>query len=320
MAGRVVIAGGSGFLGRTLAGWYAGQGREVVVLSRGAGSVRGARVVGWDGKTLGPWVRELEGSGVLVNLAGRSVNCRYHARNRKSIMNSRLHSVRVLGAALRACDSPPALWLQSSTATIYKHTYGPAWGESGETGATAEAKDAFSIEVARAWEAALDAEEVPGVRRVKLRTAIVFGREPGGVYSVVRRLVRFGLGGAMAGGKQWVSWIHAEDFCRALDWIEMISDAEGVYNLASPNPVTNSEQMTATRAALGMPIGLTAARWMLELGAVFPMRTETELIIKSRRVVAERLLDEGFIFRYPEFRGAMMQLEGKVSCDEAQSA
>lgn len=307
---KIVLAGGSGFLGRTLARHFEKMlDTEVVILARKPDTVTQGRAVAWDGKTLGSWADELDGATALLNLAGRSVNCRYHARNRKQILASRIDSTRVLGEAIRACHHPPAAWLNSSTATIYRHTLGPAHGESGEIGSTPEAKDAFSVQVAREWEQAFDEARVPpGTRKIALRTALVIGTVPGGVYEVLRRLARFGLGGRMASGRQFVSWIHAEDFCRAIDHLLANEDARGIYNLSAPEPVPNAEMMRLLREGAGTPFGLPAPAPLLEIGA-FVLRTETELILKSRRVVPARLLEEGFPFHFPTLAAAIADLE-----------
>ena len=306
--GKVVLAGGTGFLGIVLGKWLSERGNDVVVLSRRSTPLTHGRCVAWDGETLGDWASELEGSRALINLAGRSVNCRYHARNRREIMDSRVLSTRVLGQAVTDCQTPPPVWLNSSTATIYKHTYGDAHGEDGEIAATREVKDEFSIQVAQAWEEEFDKAECPRTRKIALRTAIVLGTVPGTAYAVLRRLSRFGLGGKMGDGKQYLSWIHADDFCRSVSWLIEQPSAAGIYNIAAPNPVTNADAMQLFRRAVGMPIGLPAARWMLEVGA-FLLRTETELIIKSRRVVPSRLLSEGFTFEFPTLEAAIASLE-----------
>lgn len=307
---KIVIAGGSGFLGRTLIKWFSRSGGEFVVLNRRPAEMEGARIAIWDGRTVGEWAKELDGAEALINLAGRSVDCRYHARNRRAVMDSRVDSTRALGEAIYRCSSPPKVWLNSSTATIYKHTYGPAHDEQGEIGADAEAKDAFSIEVARAWEKEFSNSKTPSTRKVILRAAMVLGAEDGGVFQVLRRLTRLGLGGRMGHGRQFVSWIHAADFCRAVEWLLHNNNAEGIYNLSSPHPVTNSEMMATFRKASGVPFGLPATRWMLEIGAFF-LRTETELIIKSRRVVPGRLLDEGFTFQFPHIEEAIEEIQRK---------
>jgi uncharacterized protein (TIGR01777 family) len=301
---KFVLAGGSGFLGRLLAAHFHQQGHEVFVLTREpklAGDVK------WDIARPDEWAGCLDGADVLINLAGRSVNCRYNAANRKEIMDSRVLTTRALGEAIRNCARPPRVWLNASTATIYKHTFGPAHSEEGEIGATPEAKDAFSIEVARAWEEALFATPLPGVRQVAMRSAMVLGHGANSVFPMLCRLARFGLGGKMGNGKQYVSWIHAEDFCGAMDWILDRNELAGVINVAAPNPLTNAEMMRIFRKAVGNPIGLPATEWMLEIGALV-MGTETELILKSRRVAPARLLESGFSFQYPTFDRAVENL------------
>lgn len=308
--GRIVLAGGSGFLGNIMSEHFKMQGCDIVVLTRSAPAQTGAehhRECPWDGRTLGEWARELDGAEVLINLAGRSVDCRYHARNRRLMMDSRIDSTRILGEAVARCANPPKLWLNASTATIYKHTFGPAWDENGEIGATPEAQDAFSIEIATAWEREFNAAQTRRTRKVALRMAMVFGHGKNSVFPVLCRLARFGLGGHMASGNQFVSWIHAVDLCRALDWIVEHEEISGPMNLAAPNPVSNREMMATVRELCGVPFGLPAAAWMLEVGAFF-LRTETELIIKSRRVVPGRLLAGGFQFQFSRMRDAMASL------------
>lgn len=307
----MVIAGGSGFLGRTLAGHFADQGYEIVVLGRKKCDLANARSVVWDGISLGPWVKELEGASVLINMAGRSVNCRYNQRNRREIIDSRVLSTQILGQAVQQCLAPPEVWMNSSTATIYKHRFdGLNDEEDGVIGAHLDAGDAFSVEVALAWEQAFTEAVVPETRKLILRTAMIFGDEVGGVYEVLRRLVRFGLGGKMGSGRQYVSWLHEGDFCGAIEWLIANKGAAGIYNLCSPNPLTNKEMMKVLRNVIGVPIGLPANRAMLEVGA-FVLRTETELMIKSRRVIPARLASEGYAFRYPYLEDAIRELEQK---------
>lgn len=305
---RLILAGGSGFLGRVLAGYFSERGWQMVVLTRRPHPRTDAvREVHWDGETLGAWTRELDGAAALINLAGVSVNCRYHARNRRLIMDSRVNSTRVLGEAVARCAQPPAVWLNSSTATIYKHTYGPAWTEAGEIGGTPAAKDEFSVDVAQAWEREFTAVATPKTRQVVLRSAMVLGNEPNSVFPVMRRLTRLGLGGSLGDGRQFVSWIHHADFCRAVEWLLAYDEVSGVVNLAAPHPVTNAEFMRTFREECRMPFGLPATRWMLEVGA-FVLRTETELLIKSRRVVPGRLLAAGFQFDFPYLGKALRNL------------
>ena len=311
---KIILAGGSGFLGRVLAGHFTRRGCDVVILTRNPRPTSGEgriRQVGWNGCTAGPWTVELEAAAAVINLAGRSVNCRYHARNRRQMMDSRVNSTRVLGDAIERCHQPPRVWLNSSTATIYKHSLDRPMDEAGEIGATPEAKDAFSIEVARAWERSFNEASTPRTRKVTLRSAMVLGEGRNSVFPTLRRLARLGLGGAMAGGRQYVSWIHENDFCRAIDWLLARDDFSGVVNLAAPNPVPNREMMRLIRRVCGLPFGLPAAPWMLELGA-FVLRTETELIIKSRRVVPGRLLATGFQFQYPKLEDAVREIECRL--------
>ena len=305
---RVVIAGGSGFLGRILAPWFVKRGRTAVVLSRGDSiPVNGVRAVRWDGQSLGDWAGELEQAAAVVNLAGRSVNCRYNRRNREEILRSRVASTRILGEAIARCASPPPVWLNSSTATIYKHSLDRPMDERGEIAASPEAKDVFSIEVATAWERSLDDALTPRTRRIAMRTAMVLAPGKGGVFDVLHRLVRLRLGGAMGSGCQFVSWIHGEDFCRAVEWLIAHDETTGVVNLAAPNPIPNRDMMRALRHLCGVRLGVPATRWMLEVGAVL-LRTETELVIKSRRVVPSRLLAAGFQFQFPDIERAFANI------------
>ncbi|MCB1229948.1 MAG: TIGR01777 family oxidoreductase [Verrucomicrobiae bacterium] len=305
---KIVLAGGSGFLGRTLAAWFAEKGFECVVLSRFKNSCPHARIITWDGKTCAPWKHEIEGAKAVINLAGRSVNCRYHARNRQLIMDSRIDSTRVIGEAIRACTEPPEIWLNSSTATIYRHTFGAPHDENGEIGATPEAKDAFSIEVAKAWEETFQNQDVStNTRKMLLRTAMVMGKQSGGVFPVLKRLTRLGLGGRMSHGRQFVSWIHAADFCSAIAWLIENPEPAGIFNLAAPNPLPNAEMMRILREETGTSFGFPAPAWLLEIGAFF-LRTETELVIKSRRVIPARLHANGFDFQFPDFRSAVRDL------------
>jgi len=309
MNGRIVLAGGSGFLGQACAGYFSDRGCEVVVLARSPRAAPGrVRVQCWDGESLGDWTASLEGAAAVINLAGRTVNCRYHARHRREILDSRVNSTRVLGEAIARCSGPPRVWLNSSTATIYKHSLDRPMDEAaGGIGATPEAKDAFSVEVACAWERALETAITPGTRKMALRTAMVLGTDRNSVLPNLLRLARLGLGGAMAGGGQYVSWIHQADYCRAIEWLIEHDSLSGPVNVAAPNPLTNGELMRLVRERCGARFGLPASRWMLEIGA-FALRTETELIIKSRRVVPARLLESGFAFRFPNLAGALADL------------
>ena len=310
---KIVIPGGSGQVGSVLASAFHRDGHDVIVLSRDPGSAPWP-TVHWDGVTLGPWVDAIDGADVVVNLAGHTVNCRYNDANRERILKSRMDSTRVVGEAIAQSSRPPRTWLQASTATIYAHRYDDAHDE--ETGIigggekNAPTTWQFSIDVATSWENAIDEAEVPGTRKVKLRSAMIMSPERGGILDVLLGLVRRGLGGRSGDGRQYVSWIHHEDFVRALYWLIEHDDVDGAVNLASPNPLPNADFMSALREAWGTRIGLPATAWMLELGAIV-LRTETELILKSRRVIPGRLLQQGFSFRHPTWPEAARDL-----CDQ----
>src|SRR2546422_4495837 len=313
MRNRIIVAGGSGFIGHLLTDRLVSGNNDVVVLTRSPQTTgQSIRQVRWDGRTLSDWARELEGARALINLTGRSVNCRYNERNRREIMESRVDSTRVLGESIARCSKPPPVWLNASTATIYKHTFDRQMDEAtGEIGATPEAKDAFSIEVARAWEEAFFDVPTRVTRKVALRTAMVFAASKGGVYRVLRGLTRWGLGGAIAGGRQYISWIHEADFCRAVGWLIVRDDFRVPGNLVSAHQVYQLDMMRILRPELGVPFGLPATRRMLEIAAFFH-RTEAELILKSRRVAPRRLLEAGFEFRFPRMEDAVREIEGRL--------
>jgi len=310
---KIVLAGGSGQVGRMLARAFRTSGDEVVVLGRPPGTPQDSvRFVPWDGRTLGSWAAELEDCDWVFGLAGRSVNCRYTAVHRREITESRVHAVRVLGQAIAACARPPRLWLQASTATIYRHTLGPANDEKNGVlgGNEPDVPDTwrFSIEVATAWEQAVrEVGTLPQTRVVLLRSAMTMSPDRGGVFDALLRLVRLGLGGAAGNGRQYVSWIHETDFIRAMRWIGDNETLRGPINIAAPHPLPNAEFMKSLRDAWGMRIGLPAAGLMLEAGAAL-FRTETELILKSRRVVPGLLLEGGFVFRHPTWPEAARDL------------
>ena len=297
-----MLPGGTGHLGTILARQFASLGHSVTVLSR-TPTATPWRVVKWDGENIGNWTAELDGADVVINLAGRSVDCRYGAVHRREIMDSRTRSTRILGEAIRQLGNPPRLWMNSSTATIYRHSLDRSMDEStGELGGNERGVPSiwrFSIEVAKAWEASFFGAETPGTRKIALRSAMVMSAERGGPFEALLRLVQLGMGGAAGAGTQFVSWVHESDFVRALEYLVRREDIEGVVNVAAPNPLPNREFMHELRAAWGANFGLATPKWALEVGAVF-LRTETELILKSRRVVPGRLLDRGFQFEFIE--------------------
>lgn len=308
---KIVLPGGSGQVGTILARSFAAEGHEVVRLGRGSSGPGPGRFVRWDAKTLGDWSSALDGADAVINLAGRSVDCRYSERNRRELVDSRVDSTRVVGEAIAAAVQPPPVWLQANTATIYAHRYdAPNDEEHGLLGGDepgAPGTWRFSIEVAKRWEAALREAETPQTRKVALRSAMIMSPDRGGVFDVLLGLVRRGLGGTAGDGRQYVSWIHHADFVRAVSWLLEREEIDGAVNLAAPEPLPNADFMQALRKAWGSRVGLPATRWMLEVGALF-LRTETELILKSRRVVPGRLLDEGFAFAHPAWPQAATEL------------
>ena len=298
---KIVLPGGTGQVGTLLARTFAKDGHDVVVLSRRPTPETNWRVAVWDAETLGDWARELEGADAVINLAGRSVNCRYTPENRRVIVESRTHSTKIIGQAIAAAKNPPAVWLQAATATIYAHRYDApndeATGIIGGDEPNAPDTWKFSIEVAKAWERALDESQTPDTRKVALRSAMIMSPDKDGVFDVLLGLVRRGLGGKSGNGRQHVSWLHEKDFIRAIYFLIERGDLAGPVNLAAPAPLPNAEFMRDLRRAWGIGFGLPATNWMLEIGAVF-LRTETELILKSRRVIPGRLLDAGFTFDF----------------------
>lgn len=290
---KIVLAGGTGFIGQYLAQQFRDAGYEVLIISRQAPNIL------WEQQDR--IVEALEGAELLINLAGKSVDCRYNAKNKATILNSRVETTEALGEAILACKSPPRLWINSSTATIYRHAEDRPMTESeGELGT------GFSVNVAKAWEKTFFGFELPQIRQVALRMAIVLGKG-GGVTQPLVNLVRFGLGGKQGNGKQRFSWIHIEDLHQIILFLQAHSRLTGVFNCSAPNPVTNEQLMQALRKSLNVPLGLSTPAWLLEFGAVF-IRTETELVLKSRWVMPERLLEEGYTFRYANLEEALQNI------------
>jgi uncharacterized protein len=313
---RIVIPGGTGQVGGILRRRYAAAGHDVVVLSRRAEQLEaGVRHRVWDGRTLGDWAAEVDGADVVVNLAGRSVSCRYTDEHLRQMMDSRVDSTRVVGRAIEQAARPPAVWLQMSTATIYADRRDAANDEA--TGIIGGREPhvpsywGFSVRIAQQWEAAQQEATLPRTRRVALRAAMVMSPDRGGVFDYLLRMARLGLGGPVAGGGQYVSWIHADDLCRALDLLVERADLDGPVNLAAPDPLPQRELMRDLRRAWGRRPGLPATRAMAELGA-WALRTDTELLLKSRRVVPGRLLDAGFSFDHPTWPDAAADLVAGV--------
>ncbi len=294
----VVIVGGSGFLGQILKSYFTQKAYKVYTLTR---HPKFDNDLYWDGKTLGKWTQYLEHADVLINLSGRSVDCRYNDTNRKAIFDSRIDSTNVLGLAINLCDNPPKIWINSSTATIYKHSLDKAMNEhDGEIG------NDFSMNIAKSWEAAFNSIVNPKTRKIILRTSIVFGKH-GGALKPLSQLTSLGLGGRNGNGRQKVSWIHELDFARAIEYLIKNQSLNGVFNLSSPNPISNNVLMKQLRTVKKVPFGLGQPIWLVKLGARL-MQTEEELVLKSRFVLPSRLLESGFEFRFDKIEGALIDL------------
>lgn len=312
---KIVIAGGSGHVGAVLLRAFEKEGVETVVLSRSLNPIINAtRVVQWDGATLGDWRHEIDRADVVINLAGRSVDCRYHATHLAEMLESRLRSTSVIGEAIRRANRPPKVWLQAGTATIYAHRFDAANDEAtgiiGGDEPNSPPKWNASVAIARAWEEALERAETPHTRKVMLRSAMVMSADSGSVFDVLAKLARRGLGGTIGNGKQFVSWVHEEDFARAVEWLIEHDEISDAVNIAAPNPLPNEAFMRDLRTASGRGWGLPTPAWLLEIGC-WLLRTESELVLKSRRVIAGRLRQAGFKFAYPSWVDAAKELASR---------
>jgi uncharacterized protein (TIGR01777 family) len=290
-------------------------GHDVVIVTR---RPAGPRQVRWNGETPGSWTAEIDGSDVVVNLAGRSVNCRYSDENLRAMMDSRVLSARAVGRAIAAAERPPRVWLQMSTATIYTHRFDAANDEAtGQIGGSEPGVPgywSFSVDIATAWEQEQQAAVTPHTRKVALRSALVMSPDRGGVFDRLLWMTRLGLGGPVAGGRQYVSWIHDRDFVRAIEFIIDRDDLVGPANLAAVEPLPQRAFMRALRRAWGVPAGLPATKLMAEIGA-FVLRSDTELLLKSRRVVPGRLMDAGFEFGFAQWPAACDDLVRRVRAE-----
>lgn len=306
---KIIIPAGTGQVGTLLRRGLERYGHEVWVLSRSQSDDPHSLL--WDAKTLGPWTQHLDGADVVINLAGRSVNCRYTEDNLRQMMDSRVDSTRVIGEAIAQAQNPPALWLQMSTATIYAHRFdAPNNEDTGRIGSLADDTPAYyqrSVEIAKAWERTLDEANTPHTRKIAMRTAMVMSPDPEGVFDVLLGLALKGLGGRAGNGKQYVSFIHEHDMVEAVRFLIDHDELSGPVNLSAPEPLPQKDFAAILRQTAGVRVGLPAMRWMLEIGAFF-MRTDTELLLKSRRVVPGRLLDAGFSFAYPTWAEAAQEL------------
>ncbi|MGA3135874.1 MAG: TIGR01777 family oxidoreductase [Terracidiphilus sp.] len=306
---RIILPGGSGLLGQVLARHFQERGHHVTVLTRGPYTAPW-QTVHWDGEHDGPWTEYLEGADVCINLAGRTVNCRYHAENRQVIYNSRIQSTLLLGRVIAGLAHPPTLWLNASAIALYKRvvdthrvdlpldeTSGVEEGERMGAAAWSSSRG-FMARVVRDWEAAFFGSATPRTRKVALRSAIVLSPAPGSAFAVLSNLVRLGLGGKQGNGRQFVSWIHQDDFARAVEFLIHREELDGPFNIAAPNPLPNREFMAALREAWDVPNGLPAPSLAIQIGA-FLLRAQSQLVLKSSRVLPGRLLDAGFHFQFP---------------------
>jgi len=301
---KIVLAGGNGQVGVLLARHFSRIGNEVIVLSRSAALRSPWRVVQWDGRTLGPWAREFEGADAVINLAGKTINCRYTAKNRSEIISSRVESTEVVGAAIQAAQVKPRVWINASAAGIYRHSTTEAFTEAttwlGGEGEPVPETWRFGAEVVKIWENAFNAIEVPGVRKIALRTTLAISPDKGGVFDVLLGLVRYGLGGTQGSGTQFVSWMHDKDYVRAVEFLIGDESISGPVNMGSPVPLPNSAFMAILRKAAGIKIGLPAPDFALKLGAPL-LGTESWLVLKSINVLPGVLERAGFDFQYPEW-------------------
>ena len=306
---KIIIAGGTGQVGRFLASAFQHLEHEVVILSRSPRSDPWKTVI-WSNDSTDAWGEEIDGADVVINLAGRSVNCRYNPKNRRQIIESRTKTTTAIGQAIQNAAKPPKLWLNAGTATIYSHRYDAPNDEfTGVLGDDGNFPDSwrFSIDVAEQWEAAVNQFKLSSTRTVIARMAMVMGSGKKSVFDVLVGLAGKGLGGTLGNGKQYMSWIHELDFLRAVQWLIERENLSGPVNFCSPQPMPNKEFMKVVRDTVRAPIGLPAANWMLEIGAFF-LRTETELMLKSRRVIPGKLEKDGFKFLYPHWTDAAQEI------------
>jgi uncharacterized protein (TIGR01777 family) len=295
---KIIIAGGTGFLGENLEKHFTEKGNQVYILTR---NPQHKNEILWDAQTIGEWKNSLEKADVLINLTGKSVDCRYHEKNKQEIYSSRINSTGILQKAVDECSEKPKIWLNASSATIYIHSENNLnTEENGIIG------DDFSMNICKSWETEFFKVENEEIRKVALRTSIVLGKN-GGAFPKLKMITKLGLGGKQGRGTQMVSWIHIEDFCKAVDWIIRHETLSGTVNITAPAPLSNQNMMRKLRNKMKMPFGLNAPVWQLEIASLF-MKTETELLLKSRNVYPEKLIKSGFKFLYPEFDEAILNL------------
>ena len=299
---KIILAGGNGYIGNVLAGYYRNLADEVIILSRSFKPADGnIKTLIWDGQAEGPWTNEMEGAELLVNLCGKNVNCRYTEENKRKIIDSRVKPTRLLGSVIASLKNPPALWINVTSATVYRHAEDrPQDEETGETGY------GFSIDVCRQREAAFFNAGRLKTRKVALRMGIVLGHSDG-VFPRLLNLVKAGMGGKQGNGEQYISWVHERDAARCTEWLLQHQEISGIINCTAPVAIKNADFMKTLRMAYGIPFGLPAPAWLLEMGAIM-IGTETELILKSRWVTPERLLDAGYQFQFEKAAYAIQDI------------
>jgi uncharacterized protein (TIGR01777 family) len=294
----IIIAGGTGFLGQTLESYFHKKGYTIKILTR---KPKKENHLYWNANELGNWVNDLENADALINLTGKSVDCRYNGKNKKLIYDSRINSTNILGLAINLCENPPKVWMNSSTATIYENSFDKEMAETdGDIG------NDFSMGIAKSWEKAFNSIINPKTRKIVLRTSIVLGKN-GGALIPLKTLTKFGLGGKQGSGKQKVSWIHEVDFTKAIEFLLNQDNLSGTFNLCVPNPTDNKTLMQSLRKGLKTPFGIPHPKSLLEIGAIL-IGTETELILKSRNVIPMRLLQNGYSFSFTNIEFALNDL------------
>ncbi len=311
---KIIIAGGTGFIGQGLCNYF-GKDNQIIILTRqlpdqktnafgehtiNQDAAKNIRYINWDGVNQGEWSKEMNGADMIINLAGKTVNCRYNEKNKKEIFDSRTNSVKAIGLAIQQSIQPPKLWINAASATIYPHATNIPRDEN-----FTDFADDFSIQVCKLWENTFYEQRTLFTRKVALRMAITLGA--GGVMTPYFNLLKFGLGGRQGTGKQMYSWVHIEDTCRMIEWIAQHTEMEGTYNCVSPNAVTNDKFMTSLRKATGHVFGLPAYEWMLRIGAKI-IGTEPELVLKSRWVLPTKIIESGFEFKYPNLKEAFKEI------------
>ncbi len=315
---KIVIAGGTGFIGNAITNYF-GTENEIVILTRNVqdrsnnahgkfsvekGLQQNVRLVEWNAKDAGPWCKEIDGAEIVINLAGKSVNCRYNEKNMQEIFDSRTNSTKAIGDAIRNAVVPPKLWINAASATIYPH----ATEQPNDEYSTKFHND-FSVQVCKLWEKTFFEQRTAFTRKVVLRMAVTLGNDS--VMIPYLNLCKFALGGKQGSGKQMYSWVHVQDICRTIDFMYNHKELEGVFNVSSPNPVNNETFMCTLRKVTGHKIGLPAFTWMLKIGAAL-IGTETELLLKSRWVLPTKLLENGFTFKYAELQTAFEEIIKKL--------